>query len=178
MKLFFLILFSTISNVLFAHETHFAFAEVEYNWDRQRVEASIRFSTRDFEHSLAENNIPIKHLEYYTQDSLTQFFIADKILQGFELIIGKEKCHFNYLGYDVANNGQTTVFFESDNIAFAESFYFTFDLMMNENSEQQNKLTLIVKDTKNTCEFTQNNRTNLIRMDFAPYIKEIEKREE
>ena len=148
-----------------AHEYHFAFAEVEYNWQSNKIEASISVSTHDFEHELSEAGMTINHLEAYANDKLMQISISDKVLENFKVSSGAIECEFEFIGYEVLNSGMTYFYFESQVIELMSPITFQFDLMMDKNEEQQNKLIFINKSEKTAIAFLRNERIHKLKLD-------------
>ena len=145
-----------------AHEYHFAFAESEYNTETQTIQTTITVSTHDFEHTLIDQGMDIGHLESYHGHKLMELALADELLAHFTMQLGDQSCGFKLLGYEVLNSGMTHFYFESEPLTFHPEITVRFDLMMDANPEQQNKLTFIYRDQKKTVPFLFNNRTQQI----------------
>lgn len=162
-SLFIISFFTVVSS--FAHQYHFAFAEAEYNWETSRIEASVSVSTHDFEHELSETGMQVNHLESYANDKMMQLSLSDKVLENFKIQMGAVACEFRFIGYEVLNSGMTYFYFESQIIPFDNNLIVQFDLMMNHNKEQQNKLSFINNSEKISVSFLQNERTQKIKLE-------------
>ncbi len=157
MKLFtLLILFASTGFNIQAHEYHFAFAEAEYNWQSNTIQVTISVSTHDFEHTLSENGMTVNHLESYADDKLMQLSLSDEVLKHFKINMGDKHCLFAFLGYEVLNTGMTNFYYESQPLTFSQDVTAVFDIMIENNKEQQNKLTFINDKEKITVPFMFN----------------------
>jgi len=141
-----------------AHEYHFAFAEASYNVNTKTMQVTVSISAHDFEHDLFESGTSIEHLESYVGNQLMEQSLSQEILKHFKMKIGNEDCVFNIAGFEVLNTGIANFYFESQVIEFQSSIEVFFDLMMDRNSKQQNKLTFITPLEKLTTEFLFNAR--------------------
>ena len=154
MKLFTLLVFTIcLATTFHAHEYHFAFAEAEYNWRSNTIQVSISISTHDFEHTLSEDGMTINHLESYTNDKLMQLSLSDNVLEHFKIDMGDKHCLFAFIGFEVLNTGMTNFYYESQPIEFNPNVEAEFDIMIQNNHEQQNKLTFINSKEKVTVPF-------------------------
>lgn len=139
-----------------AHEYHFAFAEAEYSWQSNTIQVSISLSTNDFEHTLTDEGMEINHLESYSKDKMMQLSLSDKVLEHFKINMGETHCLFAFIGFEVLNTGITNFYYESQPIEFEPKITAVFDLMIQSNHEQQNKLTFINGKEKITVPFIFN----------------------
>lgn len=159
MKTFLSLTFLVLTTFLVrAHDYHFAFAEVAYNTSTQTVQTTIIVSTHDFEHSMYEEGVDIGHLENCQGNKLLEISISDELLAHFTIQMGEQNCVFRLMGFEVLNSGMTHFYFESERIDWADNATVTFDLMMDHNPEQQNKLTWIVESKKISIPFLYNER--------------------
>ena len=124
MKQIFTLIFLSFHALTFAHETYFAFAEMEYDDKCSCLEISITVSSHDL-NEIAENDIEnYKGLESALIDKKQIKEITDNIiLKGFEL----------------NNDGNCYFFFKSEEIE-PETINVRFDLFMGIYTEQQNKI--------------------------------------
>jgi len=150
---------------LSGHEYHFAFAEAAFNAQTETIQATITFSTRDFEHSLEHDGMSIEPLEKYENDKMMQLFLADELLKHFQMYVGEKQCQFGYVGYEVLNNGTTNFYFESQKIEITSDINVHFDLMMDHNPKQQNKLNFIYLTKNKSIEFLSNQPTQVIKLE-------------
>ncbi|MES2554949.1 MAG: DUF6702 family protein [Bacteroidota bacterium] len=148
-----------------AHEYFFAFAEVAYNADKGVFEITIEASAHDTEDVLNESGIAIKELEDHYTDSVMLGKIEGFINQGFALttsgITGKLKLE----GMEVLPNGLVFFYLSSAPIVLGESVDVQFDLLMDVMPQQQNKITLEVRQQKYTAVFVENKRKSTIKFD-------------
>lgn len=165
MRIFFCFVLISLTYSAKAHEYHFAFAEAEYNTETKTVQATISVSTRDFEHALSHEGITIQALEKYADNELMQFSLAQRILEHFKMSIGNTNCSFNYIGYEVLTNGNTNFYFESQEIEATNEISVVFDLMMEHNPKQQNKLNFIYLTEKRAIEFLPNDPIRTFKLE-------------
>ena len=167
MKKFLSLVFSLLTVLIAnAHEYHFAFAEAEYNLESKTVQATVTVSTHDFEHTLIDLGMDIQHLESYRGNTLMEIAISDQILEHFTIQVGQEQCRFRLAGYEVLHSGMTNFYFESEPLPFSPEVHVRFDLMMDANPEQQNKLTFIYGSQKRTVPFLFNERQQVLEFEI------------
>lgn len=167
MKLFTLLSFIFLLGFtnLQAHEYHFAFAEAEYNWQTNTIQVTISVSSHDFEHTLSEQGMAVNHLESYSNDKMMQLSLSDEVLKHFKIDMGKDHCLFAFQGFEVLNTGMTNFYYESQPIQFQSEIKAVFDIMIDYNQEQQNKLTFINDKEKVTVAFLFNQKQQLFKLE-------------
>ena len=171
-------LFLVNSKDLKAHPYFFAFAEVEYNELSQSLEATIIGSAHDVESLLKENKIIStaldealknnkeyfaintflnKHFCIHSFDSLSLVTLDSELPPQLEFILD---------GFEVLMNGEVQ-FYLSTKIAHSTNlFYVKFDLLMDKFPEQQNKLTMRYRNSKNTFNFLTTTKSQFIRLEI------------
>jgi hypothetical protein len=165
-KRFTLILFViTLGNFSFAHNYYFSFTEVEYNDFCGCFEASITFTTHDFEQLLSKKNILNKNLESTLNDYQLKQNIETIINEGFQITLENKIVEFQLDGNEIGLNGLTTFFLSSKPIKLSSVILFQYNLLMNEFPEQQNKLTFIFRGEKTTMNFIANQFTHSIKLE-------------
>lgn len=171
-------LFLVNSKDLKAHPYFFAFAEVEYNELSRSLEATIIGSAHDVESLLKENKIIStaldealknnkeyfaintflnKHFCIHSFDSLSLVTLDSELPPQLEFILD---------GFEVLMNGEVQ-FYLSTKIAHSTNlFYVKFDLLMDKFPEQQNKLTMRYRNSKNTFNFLTTTKSQFIRLEI------------
>lgn len=170
MRLFLLVAISFISSFSFGHEYFFAFAEVEYNEMDRKLEATLTLTTHDLERYLQERNVIQKDLKSALEDSLSLISIERELNQHFKLDFAKENSimdgvellKFDLEGFDTHLTGTIQLYLSMRINQELQNMVITFDLLMDEYPEQQNKLTFIYRDQKKTYLFLPSKRTQPI----------------
>jgi hypothetical protein len=148
-----------------AHEYFFAFAEVAYNTDKGVFEITIEGSAHDTEDALNESGIAIKELEDHYTDSAMLKRIEGFINEGFVLTTGGIASKLKLEGMEVLPNGLVFFYLSSTPITLGESVDVQFDWLMDTLPQQQNKITLEVRQQKYTAVFVENKRRSTIKFD-------------
>ena len=153
------------SELSYAHNYYFSFAEVEYNDFCGCFESSITVTTHDFEQVLRKKNLLNKNLETSLNDYKLKQNIEILINEGFQITLGNKYVEFHLEGNEIALNGLTTFYLSSKPIDLSTEILFTYTLLMNEFPEEQNKLTFIFRGEKTTMNFITNQFTHSIKLE-------------
>jgi len=171
-----LFIFSLLcANISTAHEFYFAFAEVEYDEMNSRIEATLTVSTHDFEFYLQQKGIIQGDLNKNKSDSLKMQLIEEEIIKHFILIEGintdysnkNQKRTLGQLrldGFETNLTGTAEFYLSIDVYQPLKSIKITFDLLMDQYPNQQNKLYLITRNEKRTIDFLSSKKTQLIEL--------------
>ncbi len=153
-----------VSSYCVAHDSYYSFAELRYNKANHRLEASISLTIHDFEKALQKKGIIKKALEFYKDDSISLNRIYTEVLNHFKLSFDGDQSGFVMEGFELMKNG--TVFFYASALFHGDQTQFdiTFDLLMNEYPDQQNKLTFSYEGNKTTYLFTSKKRKESIEI--------------
>ena len=166
-KLLFAILvhLSAISTT-FAHEYYFAYAEISYNELQQRLEGSLIFTTHDLERSIEPKGTIIGKFDKLDETSAELKRIENYINQHFQIIYG---CALDSLAPDVICisqfllegvvtqlNGTIECYISAAIPALYNPIQIKFDALMEQFPGQQNKLTFIYRQQKETLSFLLN----------------------
>tara|TARA_B100001758_G_C18406540_1_gene612487 strand:+ start:526 stop:1020 length:495 start_codon:yes stop_codon:yes gene_type:complete len=152
MKSLLLILSQLAPALLFAHDTFFSFAEMQYDQSCECLEISLSISSHDLEskaESLMENYVSLE--ESLTIESNREI-IAQFISDGFSIYQNKEQIELKLMGYELLEDGTCSIYLISESIK-QENITMKYDLFMQEFSEQQNKLQYL-KSPEKTETFT------------------------
>ena len=151
----------------FSHNSYFSFSELTYNELNGRFEASISMTTHDLEHVLQQRGIIKKSIEYYQTDTVTLHKVYTEILNHFQITFS-ESLHSNFSlkmdGFEIMKTGLIYFYASMQVREEIHSFQVTYDLLMNEYTEQQNKLTFNYRGNKSTYVFTPEKRNSLIEI--------------
>ena len=162
MKVFYFILFILFSLHVNAHDYYFAFAEVSYNDISKKVELTITVSTHDFELAIEKEknyNIELETLK----DSVQLADVESYLLNHFS-IANDKTIKLNLIGHKTLLNGVTNFYFESNAIVLSKAITFSFDLLMDEFKDQQNKLTFYYRGNTYTRPFLFDKRKQTIEL--------------
>ncbi len=157
--------FILISNVSFAHNYYFSFAEVEYNDFCSCFETSLTVTTHDLEQVLRKKNLLNKNLEASLTDNKLKQGIEELINEGLQISTGGKKVALYLEGNDIGINGLTTFYLSSKPIDLFDEIIFQYNLLMNEFPDEQNKLTFIFRGEKTTLNFIINQFTHSIKLE-------------
>ena len=161
-SLLYLVIFTFITFSSFSHDYYFAFSEMEYNVKSRKFELTLIVSTHDIEHWLQNKGLDVKELEDIQTDTVMQNKIGSNLLDGFSVVMNTLNIDFRSSGYEVKTNGLTEFYFSSSEIDIKSPISVTFDLLMDEYEQQQNKLTFIYNSKKQTFPFLYTNREQII----------------
>jgi len=158
------ILFLLLSLGVSAHEFYFAFAEIELDDLNGRVEATLTVTTHDLEKALEKNQISQKKLSGNERDSILVSQLQNLFNRDVNLNLDGTEVQWQLEGYDVQLNGMTHFYLSGSTASFYENIRMSFDLLMNEFSEQQNKATLIFRGKKTVCAFLPGRKEQTISL--------------
>jgi hypothetical protein len=158
--------------VSYAHEFFFAFAEVEYNEVNGRFEVSITATTHDLDKQLRAVDAQFKGLQQASGDSLSYALVESELnkhfsfsfLQENSIMDGTNAFYFQLDGIETQLNGTVVLYLSAASRTVNDKMEVTFDLLMEQFPEQQNKLTFIYRGKKSTLVFLPNQRTQLIEL--------------
>ncbi|MFN6015023.1 MAG: DUF6702 family protein [Flavobacteriales bacterium] len=160
------------SSFSFGHEFFFAFAEVEFDELKGRFEASVTLTSHDLDQSLRSMEPNFKGLYKAESDSMSRNLVEREINRHFSIVIptknsvldGANAIYFHLEGIEIELNGTIHLYLSAEHRTVPEKLEVTFDVLMDEFPEQQNKLTLIYRGKKSTNVFLPNQRTQLIEL--------------
>ena len=165
MKFIFLFLSSFLLSVsAWSHSYYFGFAEIQYNEINHSLETTIVLSAHDLEDVLMKSQAIDKSLEFLINDSLANLEIEKFILNSFELAFDNQKADFHLLGYEISKTGMIQIYLLAENVRLKEKIDITFSTMMDVYEAQQNKLTFIQNNKKQTMVFLQNQKSSVIHL--------------
>ena len=173
MKHSFLLLFLLLSSYSRAHESFFAFAELEYKEMQGRLEATISATAHDLERYLQQKELISGDLAKALKDSSSFQTISNELNSHFFVDLdpfgqnstmdGVEFIRFTLDGFEEERNGTIRFYMHAAvNHPISATFGITFNLLMDAHTEQQNKLTFLFREKKSTFVFLQNNQKQFI----------------
>lgn len=163
MRLFLLVLLTSFN--VFAHDYYFAFAEVEYNENSKKLETTLTISTHDLEAAINKEGIVIGDISEIEKGSKHFQILEEYLLKHFQ-IKSKTTAKFNLLGFVISLKGVTEFYLESDVVEIQSQIVVFYDLLMNHNKNQQNKITFYYKRESYTRPFLFSNRTQTIKFNL------------
>ena len=150
---FLLIVLFGFSSLARAHDYFFAFAEVDYNDLTEELHATVIVSTHDLERMLRSQGIISKDLASYSDSNEVIQTIQTEIQKGFGFLFSGEQKMLEFEGMELLLTGTTQFYFSLKSIKSLQLVSVKFDLLMNIFPEQQNKITLIYRNSKTSFVF-------------------------
>ena len=148
-----------------AHEFYFAFAEVEYNAASKKIEITLEVTAHDLEADMKNAGIVLdKHIENQMGNADFKKQLESHLSKGFEIATGDSSVSLTVIGFDVMPTGMLYVYMESTPVLLKMSVDFKFDLLMDTFPNQQNKITFIRNNQKQTAVFLPAKRTESINL--------------
>ena len=159
------VLFAFFSFQLRAHDTYFAFAEVEYNDLNGTLEATLTLSTHDLERLFQEKGIINGALSSTPMDSVLVSSISVLVNSSFYFSLpNNQLIHWEIEGIESTLTGTTNIYLSSVVKNVANGFSVRFDIFMDRYPEQQNKMTFIYHENKTTRVFLNAQRTDTFKL--------------
>ena len=166
MKKFSILFFSILFTLnLSAHPFYFSYTEIEYNEFCNCFEGFVSLSSHDFEEVLNEEKNTKTSISKAMNDSLLKKEISKILNMGLSFSANKQEIQFQLEGYETEMNGLTRFYFKTEPFKNSEEILIEYDLFMNKHPEQQNKLTFIQRNKKETFEFLIQQKTKLITIE-------------
>ncbi len=147
-----------------AHAYFFGFAELNYNVEEGEYEGTLILSTHDVEDWLKRKEVPIITLEDHIDDYEIHALMELEIFEGFEVKSNDQGLIFQLIGYEILDNGMTQFYFHSNKTDKGNELDITFDLMMDEFPQQQNKINYIENNRSLTAVFLKEHRQTSISL--------------
>ena len=164
--LFAILVHLSVISTSFAHEYYFAYAEISYNELQQKLEGTLIFTTHDLERSIEPKGTLIGKFEKLDGTSAELKRIENYINQHFQIIYGCALdsletdviCISQFLLEDVVTqlNGTIECYISASIPALYNPIQIKFDALMEQFPGQQNKLTFIYRQQKETLSFLLN----------------------
>ncbi len=147
-----------------AHEYFFAFAEVNYNEKAGIIEATVISSAHETEDALNSIGITIRELEDHYTDTVMIQKLETFINDGFSLKFGEVSAQFTLIGFEVNTKGMVQFYLTSQQLKLTDSYTASFDLLMDQFPDQQNKLLFNTGKKEQTAVFLPNKRSEIIKL--------------
>ena len=165
MKLFIFLSFLTVFSLKsYSHDYYFAFAEMEINEKSNKLELTLIINNHDVEHWLKNTKFNLLDTENKTLNDSLQVILSNKILSGFSVQQSTIQLKLDFKGILVKKDGNIEFYFESETIRNTDEVKVTFDLLMNEYEQQQNKLIYIKDLNRKTFEFLPSKTSYLVKL--------------
>lgn len=146
-----------------AHEYYFAFAEMEYKEQEQKIELTLIFSSHDLQTVWLRENIISKgfHGLQNTAQSIYQDMDRMEVELRKEFQISNEGKHIELKldGFHLTENGMVEFYLSAEKVVLENEFEVHFSTLMKEFPQQQNKITYRNKANKQTAVFLQQQQT-------------------
>ena len=163
MKKISIVFFSILFTLnLSAHPFYFSYTEIEYNDFCNCFEGFISLSSHDFEELFNEEKNTKTSISKAMNDSLLKKEISAILNSGLSFSAGRQEIRIQLEGYESEMNGLTRFYFSTEKLSNPKEILVEYDLFMDKHPEQQNKMTLIQRNKKETFEFLIQKKTKLI----------------
>ena len=149
----------------YSHDYFFAFSEVEYNHFRQKFEVTIVASGHDLDYVWRDSVLNSDMISDLRVDSEEFRRVEEYINEGFQMKTRKDRIKLRIIGIESLLNGVVNFYLESYEVPLPKELYVTFDLLMDEFPQQQNKMTLYIGESTYTKAFLQNERKHTLKLD-------------
>ena len=147
MKSLLLIISLIATTLIYAHDTFFSFAEMQYDENCQCLEISLSISSHDLEEKAASLIENYESLETSFKVESNRKQISEFIRDGFAIFQNKQEIELQMMGYELLEDGSCSLYFTSEALK-QENITMKYDLFMQEFSEQQNKLQYLKSPNK------------------------------
>lgn len=165
MKFFVFLSFLTVfGQKSFSHDYYFAFAEMELNKKSNKLEVTLIINNHDVEHWLENTDFGLLDTEKNTLNDSLKVILSNQLLSGFSIQNSNIYLKLDFKGILVKKDGNIEFYFESETITNTDQVNVTFDLLMNEYEQQQNKLIYIKDLNKETFEFLPSKTSYLVKL--------------
>ena len=161
MRLFLLVLLTSFNT--YAHDYFFAFAEVEYNESSKKLEATLTVSTHDLEVVIKKEGILLRDFSEIEKGSKDFEIIENYLLRHFK-IKSISSVNFKLLGFKISLKGVTEFYLQSESVKIENQVEVLYDLLMNHNKKQQNKITFYHEKKTYTRPFLISEKTQTIKL--------------
>ena len=159
MKYRLLIIFLTFISMSYAHDYHFSFAEMEYNANAQRFELSLSITLHDLERVFPEE---AKEISFHQLSEPSKVKLLQWISSHFKLIHQMELLTLQWEGAELLKTGEWMVYLSSNPTKQGNEITILYDLLMDENPTQQNKLTYFEHQKNENLVFLNFTRTQTL----------------
>lgn len=158
MKNILTVLLIYFSSLGYAHDYFFAFAEVQFNHEKKRLEISIRVTGHDFEEYMKHVGKETLRMEECINNPIEMQKIKSVLFSEFKITTNGAPLALEIVGMEINNKDEAIFYVTSKENIELTTVTFTFDLLMNYFKEQQNKLTIFTKEGKDYLTFLPHRR--------------------
>lgn len=148
----------------FSHDYYFAFAELKYNDFSQQFEGTLIVSSHDFENLMQSKELISKELPSFSNDSILLLAIQKSVGTGLSLKNKNQILEIHYEGFEKLQNGLTYIHFSTSKLDNPSSLNVSFNLLMPVFQNQQNKITIYIKNKTFTEVFLNTQPTKEIQL--------------
>jgi hypothetical protein len=153
-----------LTAVVFSHDYHFAFLEMEYYPTEQQFQASLKVTAHDLAFITSK-----KHGQDLTMDQILRtdslrLELEQYVLSGFSLFQNTQQVYFKVDGHELTENGELVFYFSSESIVRNGLLTFAFPLLTNYFPDQQNKLDFLKHGKHHTLTYLATDNTKQINV--------------
>lgn len=165
MKIVVLILFLSCISAIKAHDYYFSFAEMQYNTDSKRFEASIRATGHDVEEFIKDREQEIPSLEKCIGNPVAENILESYVTKYFKVLVDGKPLEFTLVGLEVNLKDEVIFYIKSNKLEKPKAIEIIYDLLMDYFPDQQNKLTLFTAEGKEYLGFLPHRRKRIYEYD-------------
>ena len=163
-KILILLAVLCLNAVVFSHDYHFAFLEMEYYPTEQQFQGSLKVTAHDLAFITSK-----KHGQDFTMDQILRtdslrLELEQFLLSGFNLFQNTQQVYFKVDGNELTENGELVLYFSSENIERNGILTLAFPLLTNYFPDQQNKLDFLKHGKHHTLTFLATDHTKQINV--------------
>jgi len=148
-----------------AHDYYFAFAEVQYNQNTQKLEATVIATGHDIEEYLAHIGQPISKLE--NANNPIDLKVLQSLMDNHFQVVNQDgkKISMRLIAVEVNTKDEALFYMISQPMEKPKELHFTFDLLMHHFPEQQNKITIFEPSGKSYLSFMPHKTKRTFRLE-------------
>jgi len=142
-----------------AHDYFFAFAEVQFNDEKKRLEISIRVTGHDLEDYMKHLGKETLRMEECINNPIEMQKIKSVLFSEFKITTNGAPLALEIIGMEINTKDEAIFYITSKEISSLKDVTITFDLLMDFFKEQQNKLTIFKQGGKDYLTFLPHRRS-------------------
>lgn len=128
------------------HKYYISIANMEYNFEKERIDVSLKMTAHDFEKVLRRKFETDVHIENIKDDSEIGKYCIAYLKQNFVLSSENQKAEFSYLGKEIDNREDLFFYFSFLKVKNPTSLNLISNLLFSISDDQQNIVHYKYKD--------------------------------
>ncbi len=123
---------------------------------QEKLEGTLIFTSHDLEEVLMAKGIITSKFEKLQHDSITISALGNALFNDFKFYSNQVPIKLNALDFSLTKNGLIEIYFKSEKVKLSQDFELQFESLMDIYPKQQNKITFIQNNEKQTYVFMNN----------------------